>query len=127
MKYGVDSASMIDVSRVFLDEENPRHDPFDDQDEVISYLCSSELVLPIAQDIAKNGLNPLELFALVPEGKDTFFAAEGNRRLCAIKLLNDPDLAPANLRKDFKKAAKDWEEISQIFAVIFPERDDVTL
>lgn len=67
---------MVDVSRVFLDQDNPRHEPFEDQDEVISYLCEFELVLPIAKDIAKNGLNPLELFALLPDGKDTYFAAE---------------------------------------------------
>lgn len=127
MKYGIDSAFMVDVARVFLDQANPRHEPFEDQDEVIAYLCDHELVLPIAKDIAKHGLNPLELFALLPDGNDTYFAAEGNRRLCAIKLLNDPDLAPANLRSEFVKAAKDWDEITEVFAVVFKERDDVRL
>lgn len=127
MKYGISSATMVDISRVFLDQDNPRHEPFEDQDEVIGYLCDFELVLPIAKDIAKHGLNPLELFALLPDGNDTYFAAEGNRRLCAIKLLNDPELAPANLRNEFVKAAKDWEEITEIFAVVFKERDDVRL
>ena len=36
-----------------------------------------------------------------------FFAAEGNRRICALKLLNDPELAPAHLRKAFKKISAD--------------------
>ncbi len=127
MKYGIESAIMVDVARVFLDQNNPRHESFEDQDEVIAYLCDHELVLPIAKDIARHGLNPLELFALLPDGSDTYFAAEGNRRLCAIKLLNDPDLAPANLRNEFVKAARDWDEITEVFAVVFKERDDVRL
>ncbi len=125
MNYGLEHSKMINVDRVFLDQNNPRHEPCNDQDEVIDYLCREEQVLPIAKDIAKIGLNPLELFALLPENEDTFFAAEGNRRLCAIKLLNDPDLAPANLRNEFRKAAEYWAPIPQIFAVIFDGRDDV--
>ncbi|MBB4952738.1 hypothetical protein H4S14_000780 [Agrobacterium vitis] len=127
MKYGIDSATMVDVARVFLDKENPRHEPFEDQDEAISYLCEHEYVLPIARDIAEHGLNPLELFALLRGANSTFIAAEGNRRLCAIKLLNDPDLAPANLRNEFVKAAKDWKEVTEIFAVVFKDRNEVRL
>ena len=39
----------------------------------------------------------MELFALLPDGDKAYLAAEGNRRLCALKLLNDPDLAPADM------------------------------
>ena len=41
----------------------PSHEPYQSQDEVIEYLCKEELTLEIAKDIAKNGLNPLELCA----------------------------------------------------------------
>ena len=83
MDYGIASATMIEFDRVFLDQSNPRHEPFDDQDAVIEYLCRDEQVLALARDIAKNGLNPLEVFALIPDGEDAYFSAEGNRRLCA--------------------------------------------
>ena len=46
MKYGISSAKMVDVTRVFLDQDNPRHEPFEDQDEVIGYLCDFELFPP---------------------------------------------------------------------------------
>ena len=127
MNYGVESAQMIGLDRVFLDAENPRHAPFEDQDAVIEYLCRNEQILPLAQDISKNGLNPLELFALLSEEDNTYLAAEGNRRLCALMLLNDPDLAPADQRRDFESAAKGWEPIHQIFALAFDSRDDVRL
>lgn len=127
MKYGVESAKMIDFDRVFLDQDNPRHEPFDDQAAVIGYLCHDEQVLPLAKDIAKNGLNPLELFALIPDGDDAYIAAEGNRRLGALKLLNDPDLAPSNQRQEFKQASSTWTPIQQLFAIVFDSRNDVRL
>ena len=127
MEYGVESATMIDFDRVFLDQYNPRHEPFEDQDAVIEYLCRDEHVLPLAKDIVKNGLNPLELFALIPDGDDVYVSAEGNRRLCALKLLNDPDLAPADQRTDFERASSSWPPIQQLFAIVFESRDDVRL
>lgn len=127
MEYGIDAAEMISFDRVFLDQQNPRHEPFDDQDAVIEYLCRDEQVLPLARDIVKNGLNPLELFALVPDGDNVYCSAEGNRRLCALKLLNDPDLAPADQRSDFERAASAWTPIEQIFAIVFDNRDEVRL
>ena len=123
----------VQVSRVFLDQANPRHEPYQSQDEVIEYLCKEELTLEIAKDIAKNGLNPLERFALIPENmaiknqNGTFIAAEGNRRLCALKLLRDPDLAPADKRKAFENAAEGWTPIHEISAVVFEDIDAMKL
>jgi hypothetical protein len=125
MKYGLQNAQMIDASRVFLDQSNPRHEPFENQNDVIEYLCGKEQILPLARDIARIGLNPLELFALVPEGEGSYISAEGNRRLCAIKLLNDPDLAPAGLRNEFKKAAIGWQTVEKLFAIVFVNKDEV--
>ena len=92
----------IDVEAIYLDTNNPRHEPLESQEEAIEKLCQDEYVLQLAQDIAENGINPLESFAVLIEKrgrKTTYIAVEGNRRLCAIKLLQDPDLAPANIRK----------------------------
>lgn len=127
MNYGIEYTRMIEAEKVFLDQGNPRHEPFEDQDEAIGYLCRQEQVLEMAKDIALHGLNPLELFALLPDGDNAYFAAEGNRRLCAIKLLNDPELAPANLRADFSRIATTWAPVSKLFCVVFKDRDEVRL
>jgi hypothetical protein len=52
---------------------------------------------------------------------------EGNRRVCAVKLLNDPDLAPAHLRKDFARLAQESAHvpIGEINAVVFADHDDL--
>ena len=122
-----DSPTFIDVSRLFLDDANPRHKPFQTQAEVIAYLCQSEKVLPLARDIAANGLNPLELFAVVACGDNAFFAAEGNRRLCALKLLNDPQLAPSSLRKEFAALGQAGPAVLSIPAIVFSNREAVDL
>jgi len=127
MDYGINSAQMIDVDRVFLDQDNPRHERFVDQEAVIEYLCNDEKILQLARDIVKYGLNPVELFALIPDGDNTYLAAEGNRRLCALKLLNDPDLAPPSIRKEIENAADAWQPIKQLFAIVFTTRDEVRL
>jgi hypothetical protein len=97
----------IDVDRMFLYEENPRHEPIESEPEIIEHLCKDEQVYNLARNISEVGPNPLDLLGLVEikssGGRKNYQAREGNRRVCAIKLLNDPDRAPARLRKDFAR------------------------
>jgi hypothetical protein len=119
----------VPLGRIFLSLDNPRHVPLATEDEVIEYLCDKEDVWPLARDIANHGLNPMERFALVPVAgqKGAYTMAEGNRRLCALKLLADPDRAPARLRKGFEGLAKRWTPIKTVSAVAFDNNDDVRL
>ena len=122
----------VKIGRVFLDFRNPRHEPFTSEPQTIEYLCEHEGIYPLARDIARHGLNPLERFALVPvkarDGKATgYIMAEGNRRLCAIKLLADPELAPANLRTPFEKLAENWIPISTVSGVLFDSIEDAKI
>lgn len=106
----------VPLRSIFLSLDNPRHVTLATEDQVIEYLCDKEEVWPLARDIASLGLNPLERFALVPVvGKPGIFTmAEGNRRLCALKLLADPDRAPARLRKGFEGLAARWVAIKAV-------------
>ncbi|HUW98905.1 MAG TPA: hypothetical protein VMV40_08725 [Acidiferrobacter sp.] len=123
----------VPISRIFLMLDNPRHGPLENESKVIARLCSEEKILPLARDIAKNGLNPLERFALIPKtptrktAAANYYVAEGNRRLCALKLLDDPELAPPELRKSFGKAAEDWTQIKTVSAAVFDDMEDVSL
>lgn len=120
----------VEIDRIFLDQDNPRHKPYETQSEVIEYLCNYESILSLARDIVANGLNPIEQFALIPDnddGNDTYIVAEGNRRVCALKLLHDPDLAPSKLRNGFAQAANGWPGIGPVPCVVFEDRDAVDL
>ena len=122
----------IKIDRIFLYEENPRHEPIESEPEVIAHLCKDEQVFNLARNIADAGSNPLELLGLVQlpgssAAKKSYQVWEGNRRVCAIKLLNDPDLAPPHLRKDFVRLAANSVHvpINEINTVVFDDHDDL--
>jgi len=118
------------LDRVFLHHEKPRHDPYETQGQVIDYLCSSEEVVQLARDIAQHGLSPFDRFGVIKdhdtEGDDaTYTAAEGNCRLCALKLITDPELAPPERKSFFEAQAAAWSPITQIPCVVIEDQDDL--
>ena len=124
----------IKIDRIFLYEENPRHEPIESEPEVIAHLCKDEQVFNLARNIADSGSNPLELLGLVQipgsgssDTRKNYQVWEGNRRVCAIKLLNDPDLAPPHLRKDFARLAANSVHVptNEINSVVFDDHDDL--
>ena len=94
----------INIKSLFLDSKNPRHMPIENQKEIIKHMIDKEKVRELAKDIVKKGMiNPLDIIGIVVEnGKK--IVLEGNRRVCALKLLNDPSLAPKKHQKYFEKS-----------------------
>lgn len=88
---------------ILLNRENPRHEPKRNQEDIIEYLLADEQVYNLARHISVNGLNPLELIAVFRDADGNLIAAEGNRRVCALQLLNDPERAPSDQRPRFKR------------------------
>lgn len=123
----------VPLGKIFLALDNPRHEPVETEPEAIERLCNEEEVLPLARDIVRHGMSPLERLALVPVDPKkrtggSYYVAEGNRRVCALKLLADPDLAPAKLRKNFEKLAEGWSSpITSIAAPVFRDQDAVRI
>lgn len=117
----------VPLSRIFLALNNPRFEPVETENEAIEKLCSKEEVLALAKDIVRHGISPLEQFALIKipgraNSQPSYFVQEGNRRICALKLLGDPDLAPANLRKSFEKLAESWNSVRTVRGVVFKDQ-----
>lgn len=86
----------ISVGSLLLDVVNPRHDPVEDQRKAIEAMLEveGEKVLKLARDIAVRGVNPLDRLMVIDHGNGrNYIALEGNRRLTALKLLNNPELA----------------------------------
>jgi hypothetical protein len=95
-------------------------------------LCNHESILSLARDIVDKGLNPIEQIALLPDEESddetaTYVVAEGNRRICALKLLHDSDRALAKLRPGFVQAAKGWAGVGPVPCVVFEDRAAVDL
>jgi len=118
----------LSIGRIFLLHSNPRHEPFKTEGEAIAYLCAKEDVYALARDIVKHGINLLSRYGVFPADKKkkggSFFVAEGNRRICALKLLSDPQLAPANLRKSFTKLSEEWSPIIKTVPAVKYENYD---
>ncbi|MBI2727422.1 MAG: hypothetical protein HYX42_14360 [Polaromonas sp.] len=101
---------IVRVDQIFLDNNNPRHDPIDSEPEIIAYLLKEESVKPLAKSIAKLGsTSPLERVAVVPHPKvkDKFISAEGNRRICALKLLADPSKSGSEANRKYFQSLSD--------------------
>lgn len=118
----------ISLTNIYLDPENPRHDTLPDEPSIIKHLVSKERVRVLAKNIAEAGsTSPLELIALVrhPKVKTGYVVVEGNRRICALKLLQDPDKAGSEKDKRyFTGLAQGMQHaISKVNAMVFDSRD----
>lgn len=116
---------LLNVLDIYLDDENPRHKPITDQELIFEYLIKDEMVKPLAKDIAQEGLSPIDLPAVIQDQDGRYIALEGNRRLCATKLLLDPTKAPARSKAYFKKLASSAESIpNKVRCIVFDDREE---
>lgn len=84
----------INLRNLLLDEENPRlpESIKRDQQSMIDYIAETTSIEELMQAIGENDYFPGEPLIAVPHGKkkDHFVVVEGNRRLTALKLLQNP-------------------------------------
>jgi hypothetical protein len=122
----------VPISKIYLDNDNPRHDHIDSEPAIVAALLKSEKVVQLAKNIAKNGaLNPLDLLGLLPHPtiSGSYIVAEGNRRACALKLLSDPKKAPtAALKRTFESlSAKLDAPIKKVSATVFDSEEEARI
>lgn len=124
----------VDIDKLLLDVQNPRHDIVSDQTETLQaiILDQKDKLISLAHDIVDNGINPSELTIVIPskDNNDKFIVLEGNRRFAALKLLVDPtmialgsDLKSINKLKSYSKSYND-NPIDNLRCVVFKERED---
>ena len=115
----------VSIRTLYLDPKNPRHIPIENQKAIISYLIENEKVKDLAKDIAEKGMtNPLDLVGIITEDNKKL-VVEGNRRVCALKLLDKPCLAPKKYQKYFTTLqGKVKNQITKIPVHVFPNRDE---
>lgn len=130
MSKGVPMSSnvLLNVLDIYLDTENPRHDPIEEQGQIIEHLLLDERVKNLAKHMASYGVNPLDLIGVVKDEDDNYVVVEGNRRLCALLLLNDPNKAPSSDVNFFKKLAQGNSNIpTAINCVLFDSPEEANI
>jgi hypothetical protein len=86
----------ISLGKLNFDPQNPRL-PTDligkyDENKIIDYMLRDASLLELMRSIHESGYYRSEPLLVVPN-KDKFLVVEGNRRLAALKLLSNPQLA----------------------------------
>lgn len=112
----------LDIS---LDRLNPRINILesDTETDIARKLIKYEDILDLAKKIARTGLLRGERPIVVKE-YGQYVVLEGNRRICACKLLLSPELIPSEYRKAFPTLAisDDVDRIKQIEVDVSPDR-----
>ncbi len=93
----------IDYRKLRLDPENPRIPKSKRKSiteaEIIDFMVLEAATLELMIAIGENGFFAGEQLLVVPFGNDEYNVVEGNRRLTAVKLLHEPNLATVQTRK----------------------------
>lgn len=91
----------IEVSKLDLDLQNPRHSNVSSQQEAMRAIIASQdrenqnLLANLALDIHARGLSPIQNFIVLRMENERFTVLDGNRRLAALRLLDNPSSLPA--------------------------------
>jgi len=133
MKYEI---RLLDITLLMVNTENPRFEMVGNQREAIALMFNNqkEKLVKLAQDIIDNGVNPSDLIIVTPHAKydGKYNVLEGNRRVTALKLLNNPDLIPEkkkNILNKFRNLSKQFKAnpITKLNCVIFSDEKDAKL
>ena len=84
----------LDISLLEFDKENPRlPTSVRNQDEasILNYLATETSIENLMTSIGENGFFPGEAMVVTPHNSK-YTVIEGNRRLAALRLLQDPTL-----------------------------------
>lgn len=120
----------IPVANLEYDKENPRlpHSVVDSNKEsdVVDWMLKDASIIELMGSIGEKGFFPAEPLLVVKKGStNRYTVIEGNRRLTAVKLLNDPTLATrkqASINSIFDEAIKKPEDLP---VMIFPKRKEI--
>lgn len=118
----------LNVLDLYLDTENPRHEVIKDQEQIIEHLVKKEKITTLARDIAENGQSPLDRIGVIKDDKGRYVVVEGNRRVCATILLNDPARSPSGQKKYFDRLVSNGSRApSEIDVILFDNRQEADI
>ena len=124
----------IDLQNLLLDKENHRlkieRDISPDKDKneqqiILENLIKNDNILSLARQISMYGFVPVEKMIVLRQPKNKYIVLEGNRRLAALKCLNDPSLAKkSGLTQDFKELSDSSVITQKIPVFVAPNRKE---
>ncbi|MFL6313406.1 MAG: ParB N-terminal domain-containing protein [Terriglobales bacterium] len=120
---------LIPVEDLTFDPQNPRlPSSLDGSDEkaVLGWMLSDATVIELMGSLGEKGYFPGEpLLVVYSPKKKKYEVIEGNRRLTAVKLLHDPELAPVKKKAVLAVAAQAKVKPVELPVVEYESRDEI--
>src|ERR1044071_406682 len=125
----------ISLADLLIDTENPRlPQPNLGQRDALRALAKylPKKLITLARDIVKHGTSPSELPIVMPFKDDLnrYVVLEGNRRLVAVKGLENPDsllgILESSLMTELRALSKEYQEapVESLTCYVVNDRDD---
>ena len=95
----------------------------DDQEGILENLIKNDNIFSLAKQISKYGFVPVEKMVVLKQKNNKYIVLEGNRRLAALKCLDNPNLAQKpKLIEDFENLRGSSFAVRKIPVFIAPSR-----
>lgn len=120
----------IKLDKLLINPDNFRYEPVENQEEALKVMINEqgEKLVNLIKDIIKNGLNPAELVTVL-EVNNLYLTLEGNRRVTALKILNNPEIIKDINNEQWKRVNKSLKNgenpmITNIMCVVYKNEED---
>ena len=125
----------IGLSSLLIDTQNPRLESIlEGQNDALRTIAATQnrKLLVLAKDILEHGLNPMEFLLVMPASEDgeRYVVLEGNRRIAALKILENPEIVHGAiddaLYESFKRLSVEYQRapIELIDCVVVSSREE---
>lgn len=119
---------IIPLELLKFDPENPRLPSnlkgIEDDTIIIDYLLRDEGLTDLMGSIAQTGYAKAEPLLIVPD-QDKFIVVEGNRRLAALKLLSNPELAMVRKPTVYQIVSDARHKPNDIPVILYENRGEI--
>lgn len=124
----------IKITNLSINVDNPRYESQQSQKAAIEMLVleQKDKLFNLASDILEHGLNPLDMILVTPIDANRYMVLEGNRRVTALKILQNPQLINDDmqaLRKRFERLikGKDLSMLKSVKCVVIDDQAEANL
>lgn len=124
----------IKLTNLSINADNPRYESQLTQKAAIEMIVldQKDKLFNLASDILEHGLNPLDMILVTPIDANRYKVLEGNRRVTALKILQNPKLINDDmlkLRKRFEKLikGKDVSLLKSVKCVLIEDQTEANL
>lgn len=123
---------LIPLANIRLNKDNDRHGQLLSEQECIQWMLThqGQNILNLAKDISENGLSPLDNILVLPERSPEsteYIVWEGNRRVTALKILDDPNRChDPEMQSKFLKIKKNSKNVisNEIECIVAPSEEE---